>query len=208
MSPTNPSLTRIVGNRSSRGGVRPSLIVLHSTESHNRPGVSDLEGLASFFDGPVQASSHIANDAEGNDIRMVPDEEKAWTQANYNPSSLSIEQIGFAATTRDEWYRGASRQLANSARWIAYWSLKHGIPIRRAWTVAGGIQRSGVASHRQLGASGGGHTDPGTGYPFKYVLLLARFFRLKETRAKGDADLEKARRKVNKIRNHYGLKPV
>lgn len=209
MSPTKPTLTRIVGNRSSRSGVVPKLIVLHTTEGHNRPGVSDLEGLASWFDNPAaQASSHIGNDAEGNDVRMVPDEEKAWTQANYNSLSLSIEQVGFAATNRDDWFREASHQLANSARWIAYWSTKYGIPIRRAWTVAGGVQRSGVASHKQLGSAGGGHYDPGTGYPFKYVLLLARFFQLQTTRHRGDAGLEKARRRVNRIRKHYGLKLV
>lgn len=109
---------------------------------------------------------------------------------------------------RQEWFDNCSRQLANSARWIAYWSVRFNIPIRRAWTIAGGVQRSGVASHAQLGSAGGGHHDPGSGYPFKYVLLLARFFRLQKTRRKGDADLEKARRKVNRIRRHYGLKEV
>lgn len=209
MSPANPTFTRFVRNQSSRDGAVPKLIVLHTTESHNRPGVSDLESLASFFDNPaVQASSHIANDAEGNDCRMVPDQMKAWTQANYNPVCLSIEQIGFAATTRDEWFQNASHQLANSARWIAHWSIARGIPIRRAVTLFGGVQRSGVASHKQLGSTGGGHVDPGSGYPFKYVLLLARFFRLQQTRKKGDAGLEKARRKVNRIRKHYGLKEV
>ena len=51
-------------SQSSRNGAKPSLIVLHTTEMHNRPGVEDLMALASWFDNPrAQASSHIGNDA-------------------------------------------------------------------------------------------------------------------------------------------------
>lgn len=200
-----PEVKHNVQNQSSRGGKRPSIIVLHTTEGHNRPGVGDLRGLAEFFDrADVEASSHIANDAEGHDARMVPDDQKAWTQASYNASALSIEQIGFAATKKAEWFRHAPKQLANTAKWIAYWSNKHDIPIRRGVGVAGLVARTGVVSHRQLGIAGGGHVDPGTGYPFRYVLQLARYFQLKERRP-GSEEFEKVRRKVNKTRRHYGL---
>lgn len=203
-----PEVTRIVRNRSSREGAQPSLIVLHTTEGHNVSGISDLEGLASWFDNPsAQASSHIGNDAEGHDSRMVPDEDKAWTQSAFNRVSLSIEQVGFASTSRDEWFTQARHQLANSAKWVAYWSRKYGIPIRRARTLGGSVIRSGVASHAQLGVSGGGHHDPGSAYPFKYVLYLARYFYEQEAGRKGKA-FKRARRKANKIRKHYGLTPL
>jgi len=186
------------------------MVVIHTTEGSNVPNsISDLEGLAGWFDNPAsQASSHVGNDGDGNDSRMVPDEEKAWTCSGANPFTLNIEQIGFASTTRNDWYTKYPHQLANTARWIAYWSIKFGIPVRRGVAPFGVLVRSGVASHKQLGLSGGGHWDPGPAYPMRYVLLLARFFRLQETRHKGDADLEKARRKVNRIRRHYNLKEV
>lgn len=204
-----PTRTVIVRNQSARLGYpKPVLIVLHTTEGHNRPGVEDLMGLASYFDQTsTQASSHIANDAEGHDIRMVPDERKAWTQSAFNSPSLSIEQTGFASTSRDEWFKEAPRQLANSAKWIAVWSLKWDIPIRRGVTTGGGsILRTGVVGHKQLGAAGGGHVDPGTGYPFDYVIDLARYLRAREKdNTKGR---QKWAAKVNPTRKHYGLTPV
>jgi hypothetical protein len=203
-----PEVTKIVRNRSSRGGVRPGLIVLHTTEGSNLKGIRDLQGLADFFDrADAEASSHVANDAEGHDARFVSDDEKAWTCSSDNPFTLNIEQIAFASTKRSEWYREHPRQLANTARWIAYWSKEWGIPIRRGIAPAGFLVRSGVASHKQLGILGGGHWDPGPSYPMRYVLLLARYFRLKEDRPHSE-DFERTRRKVNRIRRHYDLEPL
>jgi hypothetical protein len=154
---------RIVRNQSSRNGVKPRLLVLHTTESHNRPGVGDLDALASWFDNPAsQCSSHVGNDAEGNDIRMVPDEAKAWTQAAFNSVALSIEQIGHASQT--SW---PNAQLRNTARWLAFWSTKYGIPLERSTT-------RGVCQHRDLGRKGGGHHDCGPHYPLGEVLHMAR----------------------------------
>ena len=204
----DPEVTRIVRNRSSRGGASISLIVLHTTEGHNVSGLNDLKGLGSWFDNPsAQASSHVGNDAEGHDARYVPDHDKAWTQASYNRVALSIEQIGFASTNRKEWFSKARHQLANTAKWIAYWSKTHHVPIRRAWTRNGYVIRSGIATHKQLGVAGGGHHDPGTAYPMQYVLWFARYFKEKEAGRNGFR-FKRARNKTNKIRKHYGLKPL
>jgi hypothetical protein len=204
----DPDLTRIVVNRSSRDGVRPGLIVLHTTEGSNVKGIRDLAGLAEFFDrSSTQASSHVANDSEGRDARLVEDHDKAWTCVNANPFTLNVEQIGFASTSRREWYELHSRQLANTAKWIAFWSVRWQIPIRRGAAPAGLLLRKGVGSHKQLGIMGGGHWDPGPSYPMRYVLWLARYFKLKVT-APDSRGFEKARRKVNRIRNHYGLEPL
>jgi N-acetylmuramoyl-L-alanine amidase len=197
----NPEVTYIVSNRSSRDGVAPRLIVLHTTEGTNRRGISDLSSLGSYFDQPsVEASSHVANDAEGHDARFVPDGEKAWTCSNDNPFTLNLEQIAFASTGRREWFEDHPKQLANTACWIAYWNREHDIPIRRGIAPAGVLIRSGVASHKQLGLMGGGHWDPGPSYPMRYVLLLARLMNARDAKAK-----QKLRRKLNRIRKHYGL---
>jgi N-acetylmuramoyl-L-alanine amidase len=158
-----PKITANVVNQSSRNGVKPRLIVLHTTEGHNRPGLDDLRGLVSFFNNPsAQVSSHVANDAEGNDARMVPDDRKAFTQAAFNSVALSIEQIGFASQKKFP-----EPQLRNTALWIAHWSKRHGIPIKRSTT-------HGICQHKELGAQGGGHSDCGPNYPIDEVLSMAR----------------------------------
>lgn len=204
-----PEVTLISPNQSSRYGVKPSLIVLHITVSHNRPGVEDVRGMAEFMHRSSSAvSSHVVNDREGYDARVVGDDRKAWTQSAYNATALSIEQIHYDhRTTRHEWLHGNHRQLTNTARWIAYWSLRHRIPIRRAWTPGSGVvARSGVATHKQLGASGGGHVDPGTAYPMDYVLDYARWFKAREQR--DAARRAKVAARLNPTRRSLGLKPL
>ncbi len=200
-----PEVTNIVPSRSSRGGARPVIVVLHTTEGHNRPGVGDLKDLGVFFsDTSREASSHVANDAEGHDARFVPDSDKAWTCAGFNSVSLNIEQIGFAATKKAEWFKGAPHQLANTAKWIAYWHGKFGIPIRRGAVRGETVTRTGVVTHKQLGVIGGGHVDPGTAYPINYVIDLAAVFATKP----GTKRHKEALADVNRTRRRYGLKPL
>lgn len=165
---------KLVRNRSSRRGVRPTLIVIHSTESDNRPGTSDLAAVAGWFDNPSsQASSTVIVDAEGQSARCVPDSEKPWTQAHYNSVSLSIECIGRAAQTA--W---TADEVREAARWIALWSVRHGIPIRKGRVDSSGrVVRSGVLRHSELGALGGNHHDPGRAFPLRSCLRLARYYR-------------------------------
>lgn len=156
-----------------------SLIVLHDTESHNYPGSSDLKGLANWFANPnAQVSSHVATDGDGFSARFVHDDMKAWHCAGFNSASLGIEQIGFATDTRDQWF-SRRKQLRETARWIARWSLLHGIPIQKGSVngANGTIYKPGVVTHAMLGSRGGGHHDPGPGYPFNTVLWLARYYK-------------------------------
>jgi len=155
-------------NASSRGGVRPRLCVLHTTEGHNRPGLSDLEGLARFFDDPSSAASaHLGVDAEGNSVRMVRDEDKAWTQCLYNGVSLSVEQVGFSATSKRDWVRQYHLGLYRVALALARWHRDHGIPLRHS-------TRRGICQHKHLGRAGCGHFDCGPGYPERLVTIWAR----------------------------------
>lgn len=164
---------RNVRNQSSRNGVKPKLIVVHATESSNRPGSSDLAAIGEWFDNPAsQASSHVCTDADGNSARYVLDDKKAWHCAGFNSVSLGIEQVGRAA--QDSWTRD---ELRETARWIARWSKRHGIPIRKGEVRGGQVTKSGVLRHSELGVVGGGHSDPGGGYPLHAVLNLARFYK-------------------------------
>lgn len=196
-----------VSNKDARSDI-PKIMVAHTTEGPNKKGLDDVKGISSYFDNPsVQASSTIVTDGEGNTARLMPDSAKPWTQASYNSVSLSIENIGYASTTRNEWFKLYHNQLKANAYQFAYWSHLHKIPLRRAVTLFGGVQRTGIASHKQLGSYGGGHSDPGRGYPFKYVIWLARYYKLKATRPNSKA-FRKAKKKVNNIRKHYRIAPV
>lgn len=202
MTPTHPTLTISVRSQSSREGGRPKLIVLHTTEGGDSPsGNADLKGLASFFDG-AEASAHVANNVDGHDVRMVADAQKSWAVCNLNPYSLSIEQISFSAFSKEEWFK-RDAQLQNTARWVAYWSRKWDIPIRRGMAPNGVILRSGVVQHKNLGAAGCGHSDCGDGYPIRYVRLLARYYAASAAGNHGQA--KRLRGRVNRIRKHYGL---
>lgn len=171
-------IKRTVRNNGGPRNGAPRTIVLHTTEGHDRPGISDLDGLGDFFDNPsVKASSHVAVDGEGYSARYVPDDLKAWTQANYNGSALSIEQVGFAKWSRWFWRNRRDAQLKKVAKYIAYWSKKYDIPIRKGKASGGRVTRSGILRHSELGAAGGGHSDPGKGYPLHTVLSLARKYK-------------------------------
>lgn len=169
--------TKNVRNQSARSSYPPKLIVLHSTESHDRRGAADLRSIADWFDNPAAtASSHVVVDREGNSAQLVDPHRKAWTQARYNDVSLSIEQIGWSRFSESEWLKRDS-QLKTTAKWIAYWSREIGVPIRRGQVSRGRVIRSGVITHAELGELGGNHGDPGKGYPFGRVLAMAKFYR-------------------------------
>lgn len=159
-------------NYSERAGAHPTLIVVHVTAGHNRPGVTDLVGLAGWFgQRSSQVSSHVAVDNEGNSARFVRDDRKAWHCAAYNRMSLGLEQVapGTGAEITREMYR-------ESARWLARWSKIYGIPLRKAQVRGGTVVKAGVIRHSELGGLGGGHSDPGP-YDLHAMLSLARFYR-------------------------------
>lgn len=168
-----------VCNQSSRA-FAPRLIVLHSTESHNRPGNADLEAIVSWFDNPAsQASSHVVVDDEGRSAGCVPDAQKAWTQAYWNPFSLSIEMIGFASQSKIAWLVNNRAQILKTAKYIAYWSKEHNIPIQKGAVnnTTGLVTKAGVVTHNSLGQKGGGHHDPGPNFPSTATLTAAKWYR-------------------------------
>lgn len=166
-------VTHLVGNKSSRNGSKIKLIVVHDTEGGNLAGIKDLTGLGEWFNTPASdCSAHVATDAEGNSARYVRDEDKAWHVAYYNSVSLGIEQVGFA--TEKVW---PEAQLRETARWLAYWSHLHDVPLRKGRVLSNGtVVTTGVVRHSDLGVLGGGHHDPGSNYPLHDVLDLARAY--------------------------------
>lgn len=167
------NVTRWSPNYSSRGGARATLIVIHVTAGHNRPGISDLENLGSWFANPAsRVSSHVATDNEGHSARFVRDASKAWHVAAYNRMSLGIEQVAPGDGTEI-----TRAMLEETARWVARWGLLYGIPTSKAHVTDSGIvKRPGVIRHSELGRLGGGHGDPGE-YDMAGMLDFARTIR-------------------------------
>lgn len=165
----NVVLTRISPNRSARSGpIR--LIVLHSTESDNiEASEADLAGVAGWFANPsAQVSAHVITDSDGHSARCVADADKAWHCAAFNSAALGIEQIGRAS--QDAW---APAELDETARWVAQWCREHGIPCARGAVSGADVTKPGIVTHADLGAAGGGHTDPGSAYRVEAVITRA-----------------------------------
>jgi hypothetical protein len=158
------------------GGMRPQLIVVHATQGANLPGVRDLQGVGDWFDRlSTQASSHICVDDEGQSARFVADSRKAWHVSAYNSPALGGEQIGF--TDKTHW---TDAELHEMARWVARWSILHGIPIQKGQVRQDRVEvvTPGVVRHSELGVLGGNHFDPGVqSYPLHDMLEMARHYR-------------------------------
>lgn len=156
---------------------KAQLIVLHSTESPNSTGTGDISGTNSFLQSKG-LSVQVVTDAEGKSGDFVPDDTKyAKHCADYNDVSFGIEQIGHAA--QSSW---PEAQYEIAAKWIAYWSDKHGIPIQKASvtdTPGGKVNKPGVIRHSDLGLSGSageGRSDPGPNYDLNKVMEMAKSY--------------------------------
>lgn len=165
----------------SRHGRRVDTIIVHTTETPDRKGPNDLVALWELF-SKVRRSSHVADDAEGNSIRLVNDSRVAYHATYWNISSVGIEQVGYAAFSRKQWL-ARPKQLEATARWIAHWARLYRIPIqpcrlstlgynRNTRVVQGRILKRGVCSHGQVDPRN--RTDPGAGYPWDVVMARAR----------------------------------
>lgn len=197
--------THITNHQSSRQGGRIHIAVLHTTEGSDNPTgnpPSDLVQLGSIFDHE-EASAHLGVNVEGKFGRYVEDSQKAWAVCNFNALSISLEQIGFSAFSKRDWFRRHA-QLHGAAEFLQYCNERYGVPIRHGIVKGGIILRTGVVQHKDLGVEGCGHSDCGPGYPERYVRLLARYFVARKANPRSRTTRRLARR-LNRIRRHYGI---
>ncbi len=154
---------RSTGN--THGAQRPYRIVLHSTESHDRPGNSDIIGVLSYLERtPDKLGIHFVVDKEGRVGQGASVLRMCYHAAGANANSVGIEMIGFARFTVKTWYQ-RRRQLKKVALLLAYLSVRFDIPLVH------NVQH-GVCLHRDIPQ--GGHWDPGYGFPLRRVLRWAR----------------------------------
>jgi N-acetyl-anhydromuramyl-L-alanine amidase AmpD len=156
-------------NYSSRGGNGVRLIVIHTAE-----GALTYQSLGSFFkNSAAKVSSHTGIDDTPNTVgEYVKPDGKAWTAANANPYSIQTELCGFAKWTRNDWL-AHDPMLTNCAHWIGEESKRYGIPLVRLDAAQAQSGGRGVCGHVDLGSAGGGHWDPGPGFPWDIVMARA-----------------------------------
>jgi hypothetical protein len=135
-------------NQSARShGIVPYLVVVH------RPvgGFAGAESTLTSSGSGV--SAHLLTDSNREAVQMVPWDRKAWTCASFNSASYNLE-IDDDAWNGTDWdgFRAA-------ARIVAFLCKRTGIPP--VWTRKP-LSVPGVIRHYDLGAAGGGHSDPTT----------------------------------------------
>jgi hypothetical protein len=161
-----------------RGSAPVRLIAVHTAE-----GSRTAASLGSYFYAPAtQASSHVGIDA-GATLQYVDPSRSAWTIRSGNPVSENAELCGFAAWTREQWLGSATVDgcvnpigiLNRTADWVRARCLARNIPIRKLTPAQVGAGMSGVIGHIDwtLGMHDGTHTDPGSGFPWDYVIARA-----------------------------------
>ena len=97
-------------------------------------------------------SAHVLTEHD-RAVQLVPWDVKAWTCEAFNSASYNLEVDDNAWNGTDEvaWRK--------AARLVAFICHKTGIPA--VWTKRP-THAAGVCRHYDLGAAGGGHTDPTT----------------------------------------------
>jgi hypothetical protein len=156
-------------NYSARGGSSVRLVVLHTAE-----GARTYQSLGNYFASPsAGVSSHAGiDDAKGEIGVYVRRGDKAWTQGDANPISVSAEICGFASWDTALWHQHPV-MLENAAAWVREECAAFGIPMVKLTASEAQAGASGVCQHVDLGAWGGSHWDCGGGFPMDEVMAMA-----------------------------------
>jgi N-acetyl-anhydromuramyl-L-alanine amidase AmpD len=151
------------------------LIVVHTMETPENRGRAYQ--VAQWFAGPSspQASAHYMVD-NAEVFQSVKDTDTAWAVDDFelNQQSISIEHAGEAAQTPADWQDAYSQaELSMSATLAAQLAKEYNIPIVKlspADILAG---KAGFCGHIDITEAKkivGGHTDPGTNFPWTEYL--------------------------------------
>ncbi|MEU1805829.1 peptidoglycan-binding protein [Streptomyces sp. NPDC019937] len=145
-----PNCTR-GGQESVRG------VVLHIMQG-------TLDGSDSWFrNSKSQASAHFGVGKDGRIFQWVDTADRAWAQAAGNRAWLSIEHEGEAGDALTE------KQLAATARIVAWAHAEHGVPLQLADSPEG----RGIGWHGMGGSAWGGHTGcPGNPIKAQRVAII------------------------------------
>lgn len=144
---TLPKLHFVPSPNFSKRSTPVDLLVCHDMEG-------GYSGAISWFSQKKsQVSAHFVLREDGVEaVQMVHLDDKAWHCKAFNSRSIGIEMAGFAA-------KGfADAEWIAAARVVAWLLKEYKLPVQWAKKGVG----PGFTSHYDLGAAGGGHTDPTT----------------------------------------------
>jgi hypothetical protein len=153
---------------------------------HTQQARSSARGLANYCAqrGP-QVSYHGTVD-ESESIQLVRFEHSPWAASNANTEAEHLCFGGsFAEWTRAQWLDpdkdedgiNQDKMLTRGAAWVAWRCLENNLPIEYVGNKNRGPYppaRHGVCGHGDFGAWGGGHTDPGTSFPWDIFISRAK----------------------------------
>lgn len=147
-------------------------IVWHSTESPEVSGGARNVAAGWFAKSSSKVSAHVVVD-NANVIECVKPGDTAWHAASANASGYGIEIVGKAAQSAVDWSDPYSlAAIRNACTWIT--STPELLKIPHRWLSDNQLRNreSGFITHAQVSRVMGGttHTDPGTGFPFAYVM--------------------------------------
>lgn len=146
-----------------------SLIGIHTMEAPEAKQTA--ENVAAYFKR-VDASAHWCVDNDSR-VRVVKDEDTAWTLPGANSRSLNIEIAGYAKQDPDDWADEYSiNALDNAALCAAEWCEKYDIPIRKLTDAQIRDGAKGFAGHVDVNRvyKLSTHWDPGPSFPWDYFL--------------------------------------
>ena len=183
-------------NYENRSGSRVRLVVVHTSE-----GARDVGSLGHYLQNPaVQASYHAAFDDQRAE-QFVDYSKAAWAVLSANSISDNGCCCGFAAWSRTEWLTNHPTMLELAAQWVAARCTARSVPIRHLSTAevaackVNANHPGGVIGHWDwtVGAQDGTHTDPGTQFPWDWVINRAQ-------QIAGNGQGPKHRERTNMIR--------
>jgi N-acetyl-anhydromuramyl-L-alanine amidase AmpD len=151
-------------------------ICIHTMENQEKPGTA--RAVAKWFASPVapQASAHACVD-NAEVVLCVKPTSIAWAAPHLNRDGYHIEHAGYARQTASDWSDDYSAQMLRlSARHAAEIATAWGIAPHRLTLVevADGKSR-GFCGHADVTAAFktiGGHTDPGTAFPWDLYMAM------------------------------------
>lgn len=151
---------------------------------HTQQGRSSAAGLTNYLCNPANEVSYNAVVDDKESVLVVPWDQNPWSASNANNRADHICLAGtYAEWSRGKWLEkdtsdgvNEDMMLTRTAALVAWRCQQRGIPIEY---VGGGSippNRPGICGHRDFGAWGGGHTDPGDSFPWDELIYRAKQF--------------------------------
>jgi N-acetyl-anhydromuramyl-L-alanine amidase AmpD len=162
-----------------RGGTKPRLIVIHTMETPESEGRAKQVAIWFGSGTAPQASAHYMID-DTEVIQSVEEEDTAWAVDDWelNQASISLEHAGSATRNAAGWADAYTvAELKLSAALAADIAKRYGIPLVKlapADILAG---KSGFCGHVDITVAkhiAGGHTDPGSSFPWDSYLAQVK----------------------------------